>query len=231
MKVFLLSLITFTQFFCLNLLLGPTASAQISGEWINTQKGSVLSEITILEESGRLYIDPKGSCQGCNTGRKAVVSATRTSQGVESSLSSIYQINGEEVRILASLSDHKLTVKLQQKTTHGGEIHSENFLYTFEKKDNTNKKYSGSISGSVIGRARSTASIFQISLYGPDNGNRYVSTHFFSRDRTYKFENLPDGTYYVTVESKGSTAIVASPDFAKITVENGKAYVQDVELK
>lgn len=232
MKVFLLSLITFTHFFCFNFVLNFEASAQLSGKWINTQKGSALSEITIIEENGQVFVDAKGNCQACNSGRKMATPASRAAQSGNQGISSTYQINGISVDISAVLSGDNLTVRMQQKNQVNGEIHSENYLYSFIRPDgNGARVYSGSISGSVTGRARSTASIFQISLYGPDNGNRYVTTHFFSQDRNYKFENLPDGTYFVAVESKGSTAIMAYPDFAKITIENGKAIVQDVELK
>ncbi|WNJ18064.1 carboxypeptidase-like regulatory domain-containing protein [Pontibacter sp. G13] len=89
----------------------------------------------------------------------------------------------------------------------------------------------GSISGKVVGQASSMASIFQISLYGPDNGRQLRTSQPLTTDKNYKFENLPDGTYWMLVESKGSTIIQAIPELTEIIILDGKATFQDVELR
>ena len=240
MRLLLLSLITFTHLFCFNALILPEASAQtLTGKWINSQEGSYLPEITISEVNGGYFVEANGNCQGCNWGQVEAMPAAKTSANASEAVAAVYQFDGKEVRISAVIKGENLEVRLSEYIDHEDEKQSYNYLYSFLRpkggssangaRIHSGGSASGSISGSVFGKARSTAGIFQISLYGPNN--RYISTHYFSRAKEYSFENLPDGTYFVSVESKGSTAIEAFPEFAKIIIKNGKAYQHDVELR
>jgi hypothetical protein len=89
----------------------------------------------------------------------------------------------------------------------------------------------GSISGRVIGLARSTASIFHLYLYGPNDPNTLYSSQSFGKEKAYAFHDLPDGDYWIRVESQAVTAIQAVPSRAEMKIRGGQPVVMDVELK
>ncbi|GAB4421533.1 MAG: hypothetical protein OHK0039_36410 [Bacteroidia bacterium] len=92
---------------------------------------------------------------------------------------------------------------------------------------------SGKIYGSVIGEARGTASLFNVSLYGPDNGYTLVQRLPLNKDKGYSFEGLADGTYWLFVESSTPSfnPVQAYPLQAHVTISQGTAIVQHVELR
>jgi WD40 repeat protein len=67
------------------------------------------------------------------------------------------------------------------------------------------------ISGKVFGSGVNSASIFSISLYGPDNKTIPRATKHFSNALNYEFSNLPNGRYWLTVDTKADTPIGPHP--------------------
>ncbi|MEO1448238.1 MAG: hypothetical protein AAFV07_01855 [Bacteroidota bacterium] len=95
----------------------------------------------------------------------------------------------------------------------------------------TTEAPNGAIFGSVVGKARTVANIFSVSLYAADQTREFISSQPLQHDGQFSFEALPDGTYWMFVESQGPTVIEAFPSAIKITVVNGQASKQDVELR
>ena len=89
----------------------------------------------------------------------------------------------------------------------------------------------GMIYGSVTGKARTVANIFSVSLYAADQSREFISSQPLQNDGQYSFEALPDGTYWMFVESQGPTIVEAYPSAIKISVVNGQASQQNVELR
>lgn len=210
--------------------------SKFTGVWINTQAGAFLPEIEVLAENDLLYIQAKGNCAGedCEWPKTEAMPVSFASEGrSDASISVVYRIADREVQIEMAPSGEEMTVRVKDMLIKDDEKISKNYLYTFLKKNQSTSESSvlGSISGSVFGNAKSTASIFRISLYGPDNGNQYITTHHFSQGKEYRFEHLPDGTYIVMVEARGSTEIEANPSFAKVLIKNGEALTHNVELR
>ena len=88
----------------------------------------------------------------------------------------------------------------------------------------------GSIHGEVRGRARSTASLFHVSLYG-EGGYQLIRSLPLDRDRGYRFEGLPDGAYWLEIETHGPTGVRVSPSGQWIEVRQGQAVEQHVTLE
>lgn len=229
MKTLLVSL--YVSFFGLYFNPGPEI---FSGVWVNSVEDAVVPFIELTEENGSLFIRATGDCGGydCDWGVRPVLAASKTSSG-QNSVAALFEVNDREIDLNLHLEGKNLTVRVRETVHEDEKRISRNYLYTFLRRDAENEEASatGSISGSIFGRAQSTRSIFRVSLYGPDNGNQYISTYNFSKGNSYRFENLPDGTYFMMVESKGATAIEAYPSFTKIKIVNGEAQTQNVELR
>ncbi len=104
---------------------------------------------------------------------------------------------------------------------------------TYSKVIPTNKsnKSLGMISGKAIGKAKSTASIFQVSLYGPDDNRHFVSTQSLGKDGGFSFDQLPDGEYWLFVEPRAGTIVQAFPSQIKITIREGKSTIHNIYLR
>jgi hypothetical protein len=89
--------------------------------------------------------------------------------------------------------------------------------------------HSGSIHGQAIGPAQAMASLFQVSLYGPDEASRFHSTQ--SLHEGFSFEHLRDGTYWLFVEPRGSTGVEATPDRNLLRIEQGRMIELPIELR
>ncbi len=91
--------------------------------------------------------------------------------------------------------------------------------------------YYGSISGEAYGAARSTATIFQVTLNGPDDPRRFYAAKSFGAARAFRFEQLPPGKYWIRVTSGAGTMIQALPNDQELYVEPGKNYISNVEFR
>lgn len=89
----------------------------------------------------------------------------------------------------------------------------------------------GSISGEAFGAAKSTATIFQVTLYGPDDPKQYYATRSFGSAAEFHFDKLPSGMYWIQVSSGAGTIIKALPAQEQIFVEQGKNYISNVEFR
>ncbi|MEM6343558.1 MAG: hypothetical protein AAF927_06740 [Bacteroidota bacterium] len=157
-------------------------------------------------------------------------------------LTATYELNNRQVLIVLSSNGYKIEAKLVS-FSHAS-LETEHAVYHYEKVGKTKSvvvektkdaevstnTHSGQILGKALGMAKSTASVFHLSLYGPDNPNQVQGTQTFSREKTYEFSNLPDGTYWLIVDSKAMTGIEAFPAYQEIVIKDGKSYVLDVEL-
>lgn len=85
------------------------------------------------------------------------------------------------------------------------------------------------IEGHPTGPAQHVASIFQVSLYGPNEASRFHSTQ--SLHEGFRFESLPAGTYWLFVEARGSTGVEVSPSRQLIQVKPGQTLTLPVELR
>jgi hypothetical protein len=81
--------------------------------------------------------------------------------------------------------------------------------------------------------ARSTASLFHVSLYeqGPGSRRRLVQSQPLNHQRGYRFENLPDGEYWLYVGTQAPTLIEAYPATVRVRIKKGQTLSQDVELR
>ncbi len=86
----------------------------------------------------------------------------------------------------------------------------------------------GAIYGKPQGAAQSTASMFHVSLYGPNESTTFISTQ--SLFGGYHFEGLADGIYWLSVEPRAETAVVPSTNRQLIRIENGAVVEFDVSL-
>ncbi|RMG29461.1 MAG: hypothetical protein D6730_03895 [Bacteroidetes bacterium] len=89
----------------------------------------------------------------------------------------------------------------------------------------------GIIVGEAQGPAKSLASLFQISLYGPDDKKAFVTTRPFDLKGQYEFENLTDGKYWIVLTNKSGTAVKVSPKKKVVEVKAGKILTQDFVFK
>ncbi|MEZ4826405.1 MAG: hypothetical protein R3C61_08940 [Bacteroidia bacterium] len=207
---------------------------QYAGVWVNAQTGSFLPEIEIFAENDGLFVQAKGNCvsEDCQWQKTEAFPVSFAADGnTGAMIKAAYHSNEREVQIEMEPEGANMLVRVKELVVTEDEKIARNYLYTFLRKNQAESHQTGSISGSIFGKARSTASIFRISLYGPDNGNQYISTHHFSQGQEYRFENLPDGQYFVMVESRGSTEIEANPSFARVMIKNGEALTHNVELR
>ncbi|MDX2246684.1 MAG: hypothetical protein SF052_07915 [Bacteroidia bacterium] len=236
MKALLLSLYVSTFWLNFTPEVSYSDVSKFSGIWVNAQPGAFLPEIEVMAENDLLFIQAKANCIGadCIWTKTEALPVSFASEGrTRESLRAVYYGENREVQIEMEPSGETMTVRVREMIVKEDERVSKNYLYTFLKKQNSDSDagHLGAISGSVFGKAKSTASIFRISLYGPDNGNQYISTHNFSQGQEYRFENLPEGTYIVMVEARGSTEIEANPSFAKVIIKNGETFTHNVELR
>lgn len=88
----------------------------------------------------------------------------------------------------------------------------------------------GSIHGEVRGRARSTASLFHVSLYG-EGGYQLIRSLPLDKDRGYRFEGLTDGKYWLEIDARGPTGVRVSPRGQWLMVRQGQPVEQHVTLE
>lgn len=89
----------------------------------------------------------------------------------------------------------------------------------------------GSIAGEAYGTAKSTATIFQVTLTGPDDPQRYFATKSFGPAKAFQFDRLPPGRYWLHVGTGAGTMIQALPNQQELYVEPGKNYISNVEFR
>lgn len=87
----------------------------------------------------------------------------------------------------------------------------------------------GVIQGQATGPARSTASLFHVTLYGPSQPKRFVATQ--SLHQGYRFEGLSEGIYWLAIEPRGETTIEPSTTWQLIRVEEGQPVSFDIPLR
>lgn len=97
--------------------------------------------------------------------------------------------------------------------------------------ENAESSIYGSISGQAYGAAKSTATIFQVTLNGPDNPRQIYATKGFGSARAFQFDQLPPGRYWLQVSSGAGTLIKAFPNQQEFYIEPGQQLVSNVEFR
>ncbi|MEL6676555.1 MAG: hypothetical protein AAFR61_30375 [Bacteroidota bacterium] len=209
------------------------------GTWVN--QTSEIPRIVISQQGNSTYIKAWGKCP----------SGTCELEKVEAQ--SFSKASGEAKPVLVAAfrnrENRKLQVRLKQ---HSGELLAQIegieekassawmlIRYRREvskelkaKKPEAKKaglQFTGAIMGKATGPAKTTASVFHLSLYDADGD--MISTQAFGRDRTYRFSNLADGMYYIVVASRGMPHIQPFPSQKQLIIKDGQAVVQDVSLE
>ncbi len=208
-----------------------------SGSWINPEAD--ISRLHILVEADGIYVQAWSKCgaEVCDWGRVEAEAYGQVSQGnTQPTLTATFDRDDCQVLLVLSTDGDQVEAKMVSMQQFGLSTHHAKFLYEKETPSIVSPAASpqhnmGSIYGKALGMAKSTSSIFHVSLYGPDNPNRVQGTQHFTTDRTYAFDKLADGTYWLIVDSKGMTGIQAFPNYQEIVIKEGIAYVQNVELK
>ncbi|MEL6253389.1 MAG: hypothetical protein AAFR87_15365 [Bacteroidota bacterium] len=200
-----------------------STSFGFEGTWINQR--SVIPQLKITLERNNILVSAwennEGRLRSLGTVNAELV---RSVLRVQEMLTATYRFsNGAlNIRLIPEGEDMRVTIKDGYRETE----------YLFYKKDPfEGAKSVGSIYGEILGPAKSTASIFQILLYGPDNGNKLIMRKPLGRNKAFSFEGLPDGTYWMVVKARGVTRILPFPSEKKIIIRNGEAINQNVELK
>ncbi|MEL7340308.1 MAG: hypothetical protein AAGM67_07470 [Bacteroidota bacterium] len=215
--------------------------ATYKGRWTN--ENAPISELKITEEGGEMYIQVwETTAEGKQDwGKIKAERYDRVSQReMLPTLTATYELADRQVLLVLSSNGKDVEAKVLSFSHQS--LQTDHAVYQYHKTKQVSteniasksleaaRSHSGQIVGKAMGMARSTASIFHLSLYGPDNPNHVQGTQTFSSEKTYEFSNLPDGTYWLIVDSKAMTGIEAFPAFQEIVIENGKSYVLDVEL-
>lgn len=195
-----------------------------TGTWVNPY--SLIPKLEITNERDNIFISAWGkSEQGLtHMGRVAARYLNSNSASSPRTLSATYHADGDVFNLRLTQDNQGMHVRISGKYT---EVEYLTYKQEFAEKKNWN----GSISGEILGPAKSTASIFQILLYGPDNGNRLINRQALGRNKAFSFDGLPDGIYWMVVKARGVTRILPFPSEKKIIIQNGEAIQQDVELK
>lgn len=195
-----------------------------SGIWIN--HNSFLPKIKITQERNSIMLS---AWQKYGTGMRSIGTvnaryiSTTSSIGSEV-LTASYNISGENIQLRLTRDGSFMKVQIRN-------AYSEVEYYKYSRFTRRDESMTGSIYGNIMGPAKSTASIFQILLYGPDNGNQLIERKGLGRNKTFSFEGLPDGTYWMVVRPRGNTRVLPFPSEKKIIIRNGEAINQNVELK
>lgn len=196
-----------------------------TGTWINPN--SLIPKLEITNERDLIFISAWGRSESGlrHMGTVAGRYLSPVSSYNSSVLTATYGSDGDILNLRLTQDEQGMRVRISGTYTE-----VEYLTYRKEYTEN-NKKWNGSISGEILGPAKSTASIFQILLYGPDNGNRLINRQALGRNKEFSFEGLPDGIYWMVVKARGATRILPFPSEKKIIIQNGEAIHQDVELK
>jgi uncharacterized protein with LGFP repeats len=111
----------------------------------------------------------------------------------------------------------------------GGSIH-----WTSEggaREQKATKPADCSISGRAYGPGVAQASVFRVSLYGPDDLHVHRKTQPFDASGRYAFTGLPRGRYRVTVDTKADLMLGPHPSRRDVDCRGGAEKGIDFELR
>lgn len=209
------------------------SATQYAGVWVQPQAS--IPRLVITEENGQLIAEAFSPCGGavCPLGA-TLLEAEGSQQWLKGEFENA---GGSYIVSLLPGSETQLYAEITYVSPSGiTEAAATKFVYT-RSSESSEATYApsdldrGMIYGKVFGLARSTASLFHVSLYGPDDPNLFVSSQSLGREKAYRFDQLPQGHYWLFVESKGPTVIRAYPAMSEIEVMGGEGKVMDVELR
>lgn len=209
------------------------------GIWINAD--AVIPKLSITIENNSLFVGAWEKCNSgsCYWGSVEAKAFTRTSSNQLGILRADYQLDHGHALISLQPTGNQMKAVIVLSNPSVGSKSTMEYLY---KKEINHTSYTdvtpvvekpkslGAINGVVFGPAKSIASIFHVSLYGPDNGNKLVKSQHL-KTKSFSFDGLPDGKYWLMIDSKGHTGIQAFPRYKVITIQDGKEITQNVELK
>lgn len=88
-----------------------------------------------------------------------------------------------------------------------------------------------SISGKAYGSGANAARVFIVSLYGPNDLNRFRESKPFDGSGNYSFQGLPKGRYKLVVDTKADTYIGPHPSSRIVQCQGGPVQNINFELK
>lgn len=214
------------------------------GTWTN--HNSEVPKISISIEGSHLMVRAWGKCDNsvCDWGQVIAEPFSQviptSNRGNSRAITATFRHSLGETKLILQNHGSRLSAQGISKLAVRGIADRFDYMYdlsasstrsTYPSSNENKEVVTGTIFGEAFGDAKSTASIFQISLYGPDNTNRFITSINFDQDKTYAFEKLEDGVYWIAVESRGPSGVDAYPQAQRIKIENGVAIQVDVELR
>jgi hypothetical protein len=225
----------------------PKDPHQLQGVWVSTD--SSMTELRIESVSSGWHVYASGAYHGKPVdwapGQVRDLSrvADRSDNGPLEPLQVSLQAAYGQADLRMTLEDESLLVEVSLTYVHAGGLTQERRQLVFMRQgtatadpiqaDSPSQAASpvnaGVIFGEATGPAQHIASIFQISLYGPDEASRFHSTQPLHQG--YRFEHLPDGLYWLFIEARGTSAAQAEPSRKLIQMEAGQSIHHPVELR
>lgn len=216
-------------------MLSLLAQAPLTGKWL--PENNQLPEMDISTSTTGLRITIKQACiLGTCEDVSSHVYAQKASLAGQTNITVVYELsNGTKAYLWLSEEGNSLMTKWRIQQPDGYKEFDARYHRGADSYGATHTRgmglATGTIEGRAIGQAQGTAALFAVSLYGPNDRRTFVRTQPMGRYRQYRFEGLPDGVYWMYVESRGQTLVQAYPSEMQIVVRNGQATIQDIEFK
>lgn len=218
---------------CLNLGLshGVHAQAELLGRWLPAN--AELPQLYVHANANGLWVDAERACFLGDCGTLSSASFTqRVAHQSNPKLSVSYRLPTGTAYLSLQIMGQRLIAYWQIETVEGRHAFDEVYHRALAPtRTRSTVMGGGSIQGKAIGSGQSTASLFSVSLYGPDNPRKFVKNQPLGRYRNYRFEGLADGVYWLYVESRGHTSVQAFPSRIQVAVQNGQASIQNIEFR
>jgi hypothetical protein len=77
------------------------------------------------------------------------------------------------------------------------------------------------LSGRATGPEARAATLFNIALYGPNQRDRYHERGRFNASGQYAFRRLPQGQYWLLLDTRADIKVTASPRERVVTCRGG----------
>ncbi|MEO0473549.1 MAG: hypothetical protein AAF206_28310 [Bacteroidota bacterium] len=223
----------FLTLILLSINLSASGIQTFVGLWENDEASYPLIEISQNDHGIRVQAWEKSEEGLQSIGTVEAEIFERVSTRDDATLTATFHMHESQTLFVFSTNGLKVQAKTVTLSNLGRSARHN--LITYSKKDLApapqTTVVSGMIFGSAVGFAKSTASIFHLTLYGPNDMQKVVQTVAFNQDKSYRFEGLPDGKYWLFVDSRGSTGIQAFPSYEEIEIEDGVPKKLNVEFR
>ena len=205
---------------CLSLL--TVKAEMITGIWHSSHEN--FAQISILEEGRHFKIQAFRRCEAgyCSWSETVLENNVASFRSASALIDMEIQNRGNTLEAL---------VVIQRFDQHGA--HYEESQIIFERIEQAmptraSSHANGVIFGQATGPAKQAASIFDVSLYGPDSEEHLLAVQ--SLHRGFQFDHLEDGLYYLHINPTNGSAVMVKSDLILIRIEKGRQYKVDPEL-